>query len=68
MQGITGSGAGGRIVSHDVAGAQAAAPTTAHAPTAGPYQEIELSNMRKVCRQRPEEGRKSGRMGGGEDS
>ena len=50
MQGIRGTGAGGRIVSRDIAGAQAVAPTAAAAPgTAGPYEHIELSNMRKVC-------------------
>ena len=49
MQGVRGTGADGRIVSRDVAGVQAAAPTTAAAPSAGPYEHIELSNMRKVC-------------------
>ena len=39
-----GTGAGGRIVSRDVAAVQAVPPTTA----AGPYEHIELSNMRKV--------------------
>ena len=45
MQGVRGTGAGGRIVSRDIAGAQAAAPPTA---AAGPYEHIELSSMRKV--------------------
>ena len=43
LQGVQGTGAGGRIVSRDVAAAQVTAPSTA-----GPYQTIELSNMRKV--------------------
>ena len=47
LQGIQGTGAGGRIVSRDVAAAQATAPAGAPS-TAGPYQTIELSNMRKV--------------------
>lgn len=47
LQGIQGTGAGGRIVSRDVAAAQVAVPAMA-APSAGPYQHIELSNMRKV--------------------
>ena len=49
-QGIRGTGADGRIVSRDVAGAQAAVPMTAPtaAAAAGPYEHIELSNMRKV--------------------
>ena len=44
IQGVTGTGAGGRIVSRDVAAVQAVSPATA----AGPYEHIELSNMRKV--------------------
>lgn len=47
LQGIQGTGAGGRIVSRDIAAAQVAAPATGPS-TAGPYQTIELSNMRKV--------------------
>ena len=44
LQGVQGTGAGGRIVSRDVA----AAPAATGPSTAGPYQTIELSNMRKV--------------------
>ena len=47
LQGVQGTGAGGRIVSRDVAAAGVAAPATGPS-TAGPYQTIELSNMRKV--------------------
>jgi pyruvate/2-oxoglutarate dehydrogenase complex dihydrolipoamide acyltransferase (E2) component len=47
LQGVPGTGAGGRIVSRDVAAAGVAAPVTGPS-TAGPYQTIELSNMRKV--------------------
>ena len=47
MQGVQGSGPGGRIVSKDLLGVQTQPMAAAPSPDGG-YTDFELSNMRKV--------------------
>ncbi len=49
LQGVSGSGPGGRIVSKDLPSVQPVAPSVAPPlTTEGDYTDIDLSNMRKV--------------------